>query len=207
MGYIYKIINDINDKVYVGQTMNTIQQRWTIHKQMSKTYSNIIYKAIRKYGIEHFSIVIIEECDNNQLDERERYWIEYYDSYENGYNMTSGGTGVILEGHTRSKYADEIIALYDKNPNISYAQIAKKVGCSTCIVSNVLNRTGRPSTNTNISKSVLQYDLEGNFIQEFKSARQAAKSLGKSSGSSILKVCRHEPWYQTAYGYIWKFKK
>ena len=70
-----------------------------------------------------------------------------------------------------------------------------------------LNRTGRPSINTNMSKSVLQYDLEGNFIQEFKSAKQAAKSLGKSSGSSILKVCKHEPWYQTAYGYIWRFKK
>jgi len=54
----------------------------------------------------------------------------------------------------------------------------------------------------------LQYDLDGNFIQEFSSANQAAASIGKEGvgHTSILRVCKGEKNYHTAYGYIWKFK-
>lgn len=59
-GYIYKIINDINDKVYVGQTINTINSRFSAHKSSSKTIDKrecALYRAMRKYGVDHFSIV------------------------------------------------------------------------------------------------------------------------------------------------------
>lgn len=47
---------------------------------------------MNKYGISNFTFEIIEECDKQSLNEREIYWIEYYDSFHNGYNMTIGGT-------------------------------------------------------------------------------------------------------------------
>jgi len=51
----------------------------------------VLYKAFNKYGIENFTFEEIEQVDNSILDEREKYWIEYYDSYFNGYNSTLGG--------------------------------------------------------------------------------------------------------------------
>lgn len=46
---------------------------------------------MKKYRIDNFNIIELEECENGLLDEREIYWISYYNSYNNGYNMTTGG--------------------------------------------------------------------------------------------------------------------
>lgn len=91
MGFIYKITNDINDKIYIGQTTQTIEQRWKQHQYSAKYYKYELYNAINKYGIEHFKIEIVEECDNSELNTKEIYWIKKYNSYEKGYNMTLGG--------------------------------------------------------------------------------------------------------------------
>ena len=208
MGYIYKISNDINDKVYIGQTKQSISQRWSIHKQMSKTYPNVLYKAMRKYGVEHFFIEIIEECDENLLNEREIYWIEYYDSYYNGYNMTLGGQ---FSSGRPSKYEEKILQVYNKNPRLSYQQIADIVGCSIHPVSRFLNRYNKPSIHSQHKGiPVLQIDKDTNeVLQEFKSARDAAVSMGKNPGCSttILNVCKGKPGCYTSYGYKWKFKE
>lgn len=88
---IYKIENKINKHIYIGQSIN-ILKRWTEHTKDSKKYPNLtLYKAFNKYGIKNFLFSIIEECPKEKLDEREIYWIKYYDSYKNGYNMTPGG--------------------------------------------------------------------------------------------------------------------
>lgn len=94
---IYKITNKINGKCYVGKSTN-IYHRWIEHKSSSREIRDggdeyAIHCAIRKYSIENFSFEIIEECPLEQLDEKEKYWIEYYNSHENGYNETYGGDG------------------------------------------------------------------------------------------------------------------
>lgn len=93
MGVIYKITNTINKKVYIGQTMQAAQNRWSVHKSRAKNknFSTHLYNGIRKYGIENFDFEIIEQCSDNNLDKRERYWIQYYNSYIDGYNETIGG--------------------------------------------------------------------------------------------------------------------
>lgn len=208
MGYIYKISNDINDKVYIGQTKQLLHQRWSMHKQHSKTLPFILYKAMRKYGIEHFSIEEIEECDDEKLNEREIYWISYYDSYNNGYNMNPGGN---YRTPYESAFKDKILQIYDENPNLSYQQIADIVGCSIHPVSDFLNRYNRPSHyKQHQGCPVLQIDKNtGEIISEFKSARDAAIALGKNPGcgTSIRNVCKKKPGYRTAYGYKWKFKE
>lgn len=90
MKYIYKIENLINHKIYIGQTNNP-QRRFSEHR--AKGYEinthKVLYYAFDKYGIDNFSFEIIEETENS--NEREKYWIKFYDSFENGYNMTEGG--------------------------------------------------------------------------------------------------------------------
>ena len=91
---IYKITNQINNKCYIGQSIN-IEDRWQYHKAPSHWDPKVIlYAAFLKYGIENFTFEIIEYTsgDKQTLNEREKYWIEYYQSYTNkGYNATKGG--------------------------------------------------------------------------------------------------------------------
>lgn len=136
MGYIYKITNTINNKIYIGQTIKTIEKRFQQHKNNSnKEYFSqiVLYKAFRKYGIENFKCELVEEVDNKFLDEREKYWINYYDSYLNGYNSTLGGRIVQLYNWD----VDEIIDLYHQLK--SARKVAKKLGCDHNTIDNLLN--------------------------------------------------------------------
>lgn len=98
MGFIYKITNQINQKSYIGKTERNVQIRWSEHKKNRNQYPNLpLYRALNKYGIENFTIEVIEECPSGMLDDREIYWINYYNTYQGeGYNCTGGGEGGIL---------------------------------------------------------------------------------------------------------------
>ena len=96
MAYIYKIVNQINNKVYIGKTLRTVEERWKEHSKdyMRRDYENRpLYNAMKKYGIENFSIEQVEECDYEIVNEREKYWIEKFGSFKYGYNATIGGDG------------------------------------------------------------------------------------------------------------------
>ena len=93
-GFIYKITNKINGKSYIGQTIQDVKERFYQHcaAKCSQAVLNMtIHKAINKYGKSNFTIEIIEEVEYTNLNDREKYWIKYYDSYNNGYNSTKGG--------------------------------------------------------------------------------------------------------------------
>jgi group I intron endonuclease len=114
--YIYKIINNINNKIYIGKTINDIKKRFACHKSNANSNKNtILCKAFRKYGSENFSIIIIEEniISESVLNEKEIYWINLL---KPEYNMTSGGEGV--SGHSPSKETRLKISLSNKNKNI-----------------------------------------------------------------------------------------
>ena len=88
---IYKIENKINGKVYIGQSIN-IEERWKQHKRNYSFLTSNFYKAIQEFGINNFNWSIIEECNKKELNEKEKYWINFYDSINNGYNMKIGGS-------------------------------------------------------------------------------------------------------------------
>lgn len=98
---IYKIENNINHKIYIGQSID-IEKRWLCHKflgQNLKDYdtSYYIHAALNKYGIENFKFSIIETCKPEELNDREMYWISQYNTYIDnpnswGYNLTPGGS-------------------------------------------------------------------------------------------------------------------
>ena len=92
---IYKIENKINSKVYIGQSIN-IEERWKNHKKSiyscKDEYDYPLYRAIRLYGIENFEWIIIEECNKEELNNKEKYYIKQYNSITPyGYNQTFGG--------------------------------------------------------------------------------------------------------------------
>ena len=94
---IYCITNLINNKKYIGQSIN-IENRWRKHKrnafnQNRKECNRPLYKAIRKYGLDNFKFEIIEECKIEDLNAREIYWISFYNAADSryGYNLGKGG--------------------------------------------------------------------------------------------------------------------
>lgn len=91
---IYKITNDINNKVYIGQTSKTLANRIMNHKSsMIAGQDTHLYRAMRKYGWEHFTFEIIHDniSSKSELNRLETYYIRKFDSVRCGYNMTDGG--------------------------------------------------------------------------------------------------------------------
>lgn len=89
--WIYKITNIQNNKVYIGQTIRPVEQRF--HRHMNDALNNILdthfARAIRKYGKENFIIEMIDTAESqDELNQKEQYWIRYYDSVNKGYNET-----------------------------------------------------------------------------------------------------------------------
>ena len=203
MAYIYKIINNINNKVYIGKTDLSIKQRWNMHK-VDSTKSEIqnrpLYKAIQKYGIEHFSIEQIEQCDSDKANEREKYWIQYYNSYKDGYNATLGGDGKPLIDYNK------VYNLYLEGK--TFNEISAILSCHTTTIEYILESFGITKEQRlqrgiqHHMKPVAQIDKNTNeIIQTFPSIRAAQQFFNKRG--HIAEVCKGKR--KTAYGYKWKY--
>lgn len=90
---IYKITNKLNGKSYIGQSID-IKKRWEQHIKNSGSNKNPMYIDFKKYGTDNFLFEIIEECSKEKLDEKEIYWIKYFNTYYKGYNLTTGGHSI-----------------------------------------------------------------------------------------------------------------
>lgn len=143
---IYRIINKINGKSYIGQSTD-ILRRWRVHryKPFDKSYCEydcVFYKAIRKYGLDNFNFTIIEECPINLLNDREKYWINYYRTYIhfddcNGYNMTLGGDSIPLDTCVlKPQDVEEIYELL-QNTDMYQKEIAKIYRVSESTISQI----------------------------------------------------------------------
>lgn len=140
---IYKITNNINGNSYIGQSVN-IEKRWRSHRycsSLNNESSNYpLYRAIRKYSLENFSFEVLEECLVSQLDEREVYWIAYYNTFFNGYNQGPGGqNGGTLSFKTKGQIIGVIADL--ETTQMTHREIAKKWDISQEMVQGI--NTGR----------------------------------------------------------------
>lgn len=105
---IYKITNLLNGNFYIGQSVN-IERRFYEHKKTNRELRSNIKKAIKKYGIENFSFEVLEECNPEQLNEKEIFYIK---SLKPKYNICEGGTG--LKGYKLSDETKEKIKIKNK---------------------------------------------------------------------------------------------
>ena len=106
MGVIYKATSKTSLKSYIGQTKN-FEQRKKQHLQSPPLYP--FQRALQKYGHQDFEWTILETCPLSKLDEREIYWIAYYDTYHNGYNATQGGDNANSLENWRKTHPKEVI--------------------------------------------------------------------------------------------------
>lgn len=136
-GFIYKITNRVNNKVYIGQTRFTVEHRWKQHiKNFNIEHrSQPLYMAFGKYGIDNFSVETLEECPTDKLNEREIFWIATYDSFKNGYNATLGGTKGCKYFWTDNQY-EEIRSMYLSG--FTSKKIAEQFGVSPYTIIGIL---------------------------------------------------------------------
>ena len=150
LGKIYIISNTINNKVYIGQTIQTLKKRFNGHCCYSKSdRSEYMYikRAIHKYGRENFTIKLLEECPIENLNEREIYWIKQYDSYNNGYNLTLGGQNSnYFNLHRLEDTVDiEKFKQYILEFKPLAIEVASHFGICKCSVYNLLKRINDPN--------------------------------------------------------------
>lgn len=144
IGYIYKVTNVINGKIYIGQTIQKVKDRWYRHcskSGISEAELNTHFKrAILKYGKENFIVETIEICDSKELNEGEKFYISYYNSFKEGYNSTIGGQDGNKPFKTTEKEDNQIISLY--NYGFSLREIGKEFNVDKSTVKGVLIRHG-----------------------------------------------------------------
>lgn len=104
MGCIYRIINRLDGKSYVGQyCKDSPKGRFTTHRRNARKEDSTeyLYRAIRKHGVENFDFTLVRVCDNTELEDLEIKYIKEFNTFgENGYNMTTGGQGIRNYKHT-----------------------------------------------------------------------------------------------------------
>ena len=196
MAYVYKITNRINNKIYIGKTYLSPDQRFKQHckdSKRSEKKNRPLYSAMNKYGVENFVVETIEETDSPE--EREKYWIEYFGSFKNGYNATVSG-----DGRPYLDY-DLIYNTYIKVNSIS--KTAELCHCCKDSVIKILKNRGLTTQDfiKNSSKTVAMLDKNTEEILKiFPSAREASKFLNKPP-QHIRHVCLGQR--KSAYGYKW----
>ena len=177
---IYKIINKINGKTYIGQTTRNIEIRWNEHKSRSRKGDGKLSRAMRKYGVENFTISTIYEASNlEDLNKMEETLIYKYNTTQNGYNIRIGGENSKRSKETRLKISKA--KLGKKNPHVSASNRRRagekrnsdsRIGNTharkaiICINNNITYVSiTQASKELNISTRSIQDILKGNYEQ------------------------------------------
>lgn len=207
MGYIYKISNNFDNRVYIGQTRNKPQDRWSSHKGDARNGNPLyLYRAMRKHGIENFFFEVIEEVENDLLNEREIFWISQFDSHHNGYNLTLGGGGF---GKIDDSEKKAVCDLWDEGK--SFGQICEEVNMSPTSVQKALWAHDGYSVEESkrrgyqVSRKytpVVQYDDDGNYVAVYRSISEAAK-INNLFITNIGESVRNP--HRRAGGFRWRF--
>ena len=198
LGTIYLIINKVNGYKYVGQTTQTVNNRWKQHIDESKRMSpDSLHRAMRKYGNHNFMIREIEECDVSKLDEREQYFIKEYNTFESteGYNNTN----TIEEYNTTDPIDNE-----DNTPIIKGA-CAYPEGEPLPLIDNNwgFHLEKNRGNGKHFSAQLMSVNIETGEERIWESASAAAIELtdNRKKCGNIIRAA--DNGYK-AYGYLWK---
>lgn len=215
--FIYCIENKINGKKYIGLTTKSIEERWHCHVVQAKQNAKrnmVIAKAILKYGKENFEISVLEECvDEKELRKKEKVWIAELNTFNDGYNMTLGGDGLLGYKHTdetKEKMSKSQIGNKNNKGHFkgrNHSEHSKKLISekNSGSLHGMFGKTHTDEVKKAISekhkKKVAQYDDNENLVNVFISYQEAAKFVnGKPQG--ISRCCRGIRKHHR--GYIWK---
>lgn len=206
MGKIYIIENDINNYKYIGLTTRSIDIRWKEHLRRG---SKGIDEAIQRYGKEHFSIKELEDCPDELLDEREKYWISYYNSFYQGYNLTPGGReeNLITLPNKYNQVYELWLGGYGQKEIAQITKLNIETVHNYLLKNNItkedIKDRFRKKVGESKSRKILQFDLQGNFIKEWPSIAEINRS--KIAGRKAVRLCCQGK-QKSAKGFIWKYK-
>ena len=200
-GYIYCISNIHNNKKYVGQIV-----AWKGKNRLLEHYRQAHYgyypitkfrNALRKYSLEDFHAKTIDLAySQEELNEKEKYWIKKYDSFNNGYNSTLGGDGGCA-GYKHTEEAKKKIAENNRKRKLSQ-ESKNKIGKANHI--KLLNRK-------DISMPIDMYDYYNNFLKSFPSIREAKRFLNIDDDSSIRQILKGNLTRKRLFGFTFKYHK
>lgn len=216
MKQIYVIKNIVNDKVYVGQAKSAYD-RFRRHRnnRIATDKQDIeIVNAMKEIGAENFYFILLENCEDDVADEREKYYIKKFDSYKNGYNHTIGGLGTnYLTDEDIQECRDllimgKTIGEIETITHINHKTLKRELEKRIPNYKDIMKQNIQDARWMSKRKPVNQYDLNGNFIRRFECARDALDSLGKNKKSAVISnCCKHKQYCNTAYGYKWEYAK
>lgn len=217
MAYIYKIVNKVNNKVYIGKT-NHINpyDRFNEHIKDSKRErckNRPLYRAFNKYGVNNFEFTILEET--NDECNREKYYISLYNSYgKNGYNATLGGDGKAYLNLNE----DQVVNYHIYNAGYQICKTKKYFNVDKKTIEEILLKHNINWLNNNQSLKKSYYEQRGDIYQidintkkiinKFYSLCEANKMLGKEKYNGNIKdACSGRRKSHIAYGYYWCYSK
>lgn len=215
LGLIYKTVNTINGKMYIGKTTRTIQDRITEHKKAyknvkSRMYNFKIYSAMRKYGFENFKFEVLEKCSDEVLDQQERFYIDKFRTNIDGYNEAIGGSGKAL---ITDKQIEAFKVLYENGWLLQDIADVFKTGAKA--IGRKLKSVGidtYSNANSSFSIPVVGIKKTGEEIK-FSSISDAARYILEESNSNaklvgvISKISNALKNNNcSVYGYKWRYQ-
>ena len=196
MGYIYKITNDVNSKVYIGQTKRTLERRWYEHQKYAyeKDSQSKFYKAIRELGPEVFHIEQIEIVYGiEERNAREQYWIKYYNSFEEGYNSTRGGGCFDITTMSKQELFDSIVEL--RLDGKSYEELVKIFNCGKATIAQALrqaNLLGKDCRQINKTEQIIEMLSHGEYLMNISKELNCDFKI-------VQKILLQHPEFNTIY--------
>lgn len=209
MGYIYKITNKQDNKLYIGQTTQDLEERWRHHKYKN---SNCRYlkSAINKYGIENFEFKLICICFDNDLDKNEIYYMKKYNTLApNGYNLREGGNRGKHNEETKKKISEtlknrtDIVRTHHQLGKPHTDEVRDKISKS------LIGKKQKPESIQKRKDLLTKYNIfkidkdTGEVLESFNGYTEAAKNVGTDKGA-IWCVCNGKR--KIAKGFMWKSK-
>jgi group I intron endonuclease len=194
MGFIYRITNKENGMIYIGQTIQSLEDRWRQHRKKSSTCL-YLKRAFEKYGIDNFIFEMICSCDNEELDKLEIHYMNEFNSIvPNGYNLREGGNSGRHNEETKKKISEALKGRTDIIRNHNHFKVGE------------MRHTEKSKNKMSIAhkKGIDQYDLDNNFIKSYDSIADAAIEIN-TCRDNIGRVCSGRN--KTAAGFIWKYNK
>jgi group I intron endonuclease len=198
---IYKITSP-NNKIYIGKSIDLNERKASYKYEGRRQHQHKLNNSINKYGWENHLFEIIEICEEKEINNREIYWIEFYNSVEKGLNLVYGGQGGRLSEEVKEKKSKSMTGKKASQETKQKMSESKKNHP-------MYNEEWRKKMENGAwkskasSKPVLQYDLEGNFIKEWESKTQASKELHITVPNIVQNTIGNS---KSAGGFIWKNK-
>lgn len=203
---IYKITNNVNKKIYIGQTIRTIEERISEHRRHKET---IMGRAFRKYGFDNFSIEVIDIAESmEELNEKETFYIKKFNSlHPNGYNLCYGGNNTKGYRHkeesklkmslNRGRYFGEDNPFFNRKHTIETRNKMKEKFKDNEFYQKRCEHLDK------VRSIKTRKILNVTTGEKFDSIKEACEKYGIKDGTHISRVCRGKR--KSCFGFVFKY--